>query len=77
VGVLDTARRNAITEGLLGGNRWWLVLGGLAWGLRAIGLAGRREQRVIYRERLRPGERLVISERQLRPKGRGAARDDP
>lgn len=74
MGILDTARSNGITEGILGGNRRWLVLGGVAWGLRAIRYATRREDRVLYRERLRPGEQLVITERQLRPGGRRARR---
>ncbi len=67
VSWLDLARRNAVTEGLLGGNRRWLVLGGVAWGLRAVGWAIRRDERVLFRETLRPGETLVISERQLSP----------
>jgi hypothetical protein len=77
VGILETARSNAITEGLLGGNRRWMVLGGVAWGLRAISYATRREQQVLYRERLRPGEQLVITERPLRPKRRSAKRHKP
>jgi hypothetical protein len=64
MGLLDVARSRGITEGVLGGNRRWLVLGGLAWGIRAIGAATRSEPRVVYRKRLRPGEQLVISERQ-------------
>ena len=64
----DTARRNGIYDGVLGGNRRWLILGGIAWGFRAVSWAMKREQRVIYREALRPGEQLVISERLLNPK---------
>lgn len=67
MGWLDLARRNAVTEGILGGNRRWLVLGGVAWGLRAVGWAVRRDERVVFRETLRPGEQLLISERQLSP----------
>jgi hypothetical protein len=67
---LDTARRNGITEGLLGGNRRWVVLGSIAWGVRAIGWANRRDQRVLFRDQLQPGEQLLISERQLNPKGK-------
>lgn len=65
---LDAARRNGITEGLLGGNRRWLVLGSIAWGLRAISWANKRDQRVLFMDNLRPGEQLLISERQLNPK---------
>ena len=71
----DTARRNGIYDGVLGGNRRWLILGGIAWGFRAVGWAMKREHKVIYREALRPGEQLVISERRLNPKkkkGRGS-----
>lgn len=70
MGLLDTARRNAVAEGLLGGNRRWLVIGGIAWGFRAIGWAMRRDERVIFRERLGPGEQLVISESRATPRRR-------
>ena len=70
MGLLDVARRRGLSEGLLGGNRGWLVLGSVAWGLRAIGWAVRREERVVFRDTLRPGEALVISERQPEPKRR-------
>lgn len=72
--MLDTARRNGLVDGVLGGNKRWLVLGSVAWGIRAVGWAMAREQRVIYRDRLRPGERLVISERQATPKRRARKR---
>jgi hypothetical protein len=61
---LEVARHRALIDGLLGGDRRWLVLGGLAWGIRAIGAATRNEERVVYRGHLRPGEQLVISESQ-------------
>jgi hypothetical protein len=66
--LLDNMRRNAVTEGLLGGNRRWLVLGGIAWGFRLIGWALRKDEHVVFKEQLRPGERLVITERQSTPK---------
>jgi hypothetical protein len=74
VGRLDTARQRGLYEGLLGGNRRWLVLGGVAWTVRAVGWAIRRDERVLYRERLRPGEQLVITERQRQPKRSRRAR---
>jgi hypothetical protein len=69
---LAVARQRALTDGLLGGDRRWLVLGGLAWGIRAIGVATRNEERVVYRGRLRPGEQIVISE--SRPPAKRARR---
>ena len=40
---LPTARRRAVTDGLFGGNRRWLIIGGLAWALRAFQYAATRE----------------------------------
>jgi hypothetical protein len=74
MGVLDTARRNGLVDGVLGGNKRWLVLGSIAWGIRAVGWAVARDERVLFRDRLRPGEQLVISERQAVPKRRGKKR---
>jgi hypothetical protein len=63
MGALDTVRRRGLTDGLLGGNRFWMVAGGLAWAMRVMGSAVRREERVVYRTRLKAGEQLLISER--------------
>jgi hypothetical protein len=59
--VLPIARRRAITDGLFGGNRRWLVLGGLAWALRALQWASTRDEHVVYAAELKPGETLVLS----------------
>ncbi len=72
---LDTARRNGVTEGLLGGNRRWLVLGSIAWGVRAVSWANKRDQRVLFIDNLRPGEQLVISERKLDPKAKAKGKE--
>lgn len=68
MGLLDNMRRNAVTEGLLGGNRRWLVLGGIAWGFRLIGWVLRRDEHVVFNEQLRPGEGLLITEHRPTPK---------
>ena len=65
---LPTARRKGISEGLLGGNKRWLVLGSLAWGLRAYQWAATKDERVVYTAELKPGETLVLA-RQA-PKGK-------
>jgi hypothetical protein len=70
MGLLDTMRRNAVTEGLLGGNRRWLILGGIAWGFRVVGWALRRDERAVFKEQLRPGESLLITERRPTPERR-------
>lgn len=58
--MLPLARRRAITDGLLGGSRRWLVLGGLAWAVRAYRYASTRQSEVVYRTEIRPGEALVL-----------------
>ena len=69
--MLPMARRRAITEGVFGGNRRWLVLGGLAWALRAYQYASTREPEVVYRAELRPGETLVLERQEPKKRGRG------
>ena len=59
--LLPTARRRAISDGVFGGNRRWLVLGGLAWALRAYQWAATRDEQVVYRAELKPGETLVLA----------------
>lgn len=65
------ARRRAITEGVFGGNRRWLVLGGLAWALRAYQYASTREPQVVYRAEIRPGETLVFERQEPKKTKRG------
>jgi hypothetical protein len=67
---LPTARRRGITDGLLGGNNRWLVLGSLAWALRAYQYASTKEERVVYAAELRPGETLVLARQPEKKKGR-------
>ena len=59
--MLRTLIRNGFRKGLLGGSRPWLVVGAAAGGIRLLGRMARRESRVVYCEKLEPGERLVIS----------------
>jgi hypothetical protein len=61
--VLRRMRNEGIERGLLGGSRLWIVLGALAWTLRALRWALRRDEQVIYQTVLEPGENLVISTR--------------
>lgn len=64
------ARRRAITDGVFGGSRKWLVLGGLAWALRAYQWATTREPEVVYRAELAPGETLILARQEPRPSRR-------
>ncbi|MCD9623061.1 hypothetical protein [Rhabdothermincola salaria] len=58
--LLDTARRLGLTRGVFGDSRPWLVIGGLAWGLRALQWARRPSPETVMREVLEPGETIVI-----------------
>lgn len=59
--LLDPVRANAITKGVFGNSRLWLVLGGVAWAIRAISWARRPVESTIFREAIEPGQTLVIS----------------
>ena len=59
---LGYLRRQAIRRGIMGGSRGWLILGGIAWGLRLLSrVANTRRLRTVLVEELRPGESVHIS----------------
>ena len=70
--MLPIARARAITDGVFGGSRKWLVLGGLAWAVRAFQWASAKETSVVYQAELKPGETLVLAREA--PKGKKARR---
>lgn len=59
--LLSSARRSSLTKGLIGGSRPWLVVGALAWSLKALQWALRPSPTTVYRGRLEVGETVVIS----------------
>ena len=65
--MLPMARRRAITEGLFGGSRKWLILGSLAWLVRGWQWAKTNDEQVVYRYELQPGETLVMAREHERP----------
>jgi hypothetical protein len=69
-------REQTIVEGVFGGRKLWLGLGALLWGARAIRRASGRTERVVLREVIQPGERIVISQlpRKVPRKQRRAAK---
>lgn len=55
-------RRRFIYDGLMGGNRKWLILGGVAWFFflsRRVLVGG--PPHPVYAEDLAPGEKLLIT----------------
>ena len=52
--------RRAQVRGLLGGSRGWTFVWGLMFGARLVRRIAGHKPEVVYREKLRPGEVLVI-----------------
>jgi hypothetical protein len=75
-GILPWLRNRSFTRGVLRGERLWIVVGAAVWGLRAIQWAWPKEESVVYRTVLQPGETLQIvhdarTDAAIRREGRG------
>ena len=53
--------RNGLRRGFLGNSRPWLIIGIVAGGLRLLGRITRRQEKVVFREELKPGTSLVLT----------------
>ena len=58
--MLTRLRRLALARGL-GRSNAWLAVGATAWGLQLLKRLAAKEPKVVFKEQLKPGERLVIS----------------
>ena len=59
-------KRKALTQGLFGGDRKWLVLGGIVFVFgRLKGLLGFGEPQPVYTEVLKPGEEFAFTQSAL------------
>lgn len=54
------ARRNGIYKGLLGGNRRWLAIGGVFWGVRVMKKMLGKNEEFVTLEKLQPGQWLSL-----------------
>lgn len=55
-------RRKFVTDGVFGGNRIWLLLGGVfVLASKVRELLGPRQPKPVYIEELQPGQRIVIA----------------
>jgi hypothetical protein len=59
--LIRLALRNGWRRGVLQGSRPWLIAGGVALGLRVVQKLAGPEEKIVYSERLAPGETLVIA----------------
>ncbi|HEX7276210.1 MAG TPA: hypothetical protein VF244_02455 [Acidimicrobiales bacterium] len=58
--MLTKLRRLAIARGL-GKSNTWLAVGVTAWVLERLKGRGKKQAKVVYREQLKPGQRILIS----------------
>jgi hypothetical protein len=62
--ALSWLLRQGLRRGVFGGERKWLVLGGTALLAQLALRSLRTKPRLVFSEKLRPGERLVITHAQ-------------
>ena len=61
IDVLGRLQSAGIRKGFFGTSRPWLIVGVTAWAIRRARGLVRREEAVVLREPLRPGESLLIT----------------
>jgi hypothetical protein len=54
------ARRNGLYKGVLGGDRRWLVVGGVVWGARFLRKSLGKSEQVVALEKLEPGQWMSV-----------------
>ena len=65
--LLSSLRRRSLRQGVLGGSRTWLAIGGAVWTVKALQWALRPSPERVFRGDLRPGETFVITSRPAPP----------
>ena len=58
--LLGLLTRTGMRKGLKEGSRVWLAVGISAWGLRRLSRMASRREELVFREKLLPGERMVV-----------------
>jgi hypothetical protein len=58
--MLRTWRSLGLQRGVIGGSVPWVLVAAVLWGAKAMQWAMRREEQVVYRTVLKPGETLEI-----------------
>jgi hypothetical protein len=60
-------RSRGLRDGLLGGSRKWMVIGGAAWSLRLLSFLFLPKPEVVFRGKIRAGETLVFTQHKKPP----------
>ncbi len=68
--MLAYLRAKALSQGFLGGSQLWLAIGAVVWTIRFFQWLTRPETAVIYRDRLGPGQSVVITHHEPPPSRR-------
>lgn len=58
--ILSWALRNGLRRGLMGGSRRWMFVGAVAGVGKLLKIMARTRPEVVYREKLEPGQVMVI-----------------
>lgn len=66
-GAARVLRQRSLVEGVWHGRTVWLAVGAVVWGARGVRKALERNEQVLLREVLKPGQQLIISEPIVRP----------
>ncbi len=68
--MLAYLRAKALSRGFLGGSQLWLAIGAVVWTIRFFQWLTRPETAVIYRDRLGPGQTVLITHHEPLPNRR-------
>lgn len=64
-GPVRLLERTGINRGLFGGSKGWFYVGTTLWTLRKVRSLGQRKPEILLREELKPGQRLIVSNKRL------------
>jgi hypothetical protein len=62
-GLVEKLYQRAVQRGVRGSSRGWFAVAVATWAFRQARKLTSREEKVVLRERLKPGETLVITHR--------------
>jgi hypothetical protein len=73
-GVSRLLRERSLAEGVWRGNKGWLGVAAVVWGAYGLRKAVHRDEKVLTRVVLKPGQQVSVSEPIVRPTRRQARR---